>query len=174
MEETNSLSCETIYSKLFYIILFSSSCFLLFFFLYSDIRRLLSIAPDDASYFLKTAQNFAAGKGITFDGINKTNGLQPLWFLVVSCLNYFFQGTPEYTYRLCFIIQLVFLISSSLIIYSIHSDFFSKAVRRSSYFMINSDQITLRKEDEAYKSPTYFNNFNRKKTVFIVWRLIIN
>ena len=41
---------------------------------------------DDAFYYLKTASNFASGLGLTFDGLNQTNGFHPLWFLVVTAV----------------------------------------------------------------------------------------
>jgi hypothetical protein len=37
---------------------------------------------DDAFYYFKVAQNITEGHGITFDGINPTNGYHPLWLLV--------------------------------------------------------------------------------------------
>ena len=37
---------------------------------------------DDAFYYFKVAQNIAEGRGVTFDGINPTNGFHPLWMLV--------------------------------------------------------------------------------------------
>jgi hypothetical protein len=37
---------------------------------------------DDAFYYFKVAQNITEGHGITFDGINPTNGYHPLWMLV--------------------------------------------------------------------------------------------
>jgi hypothetical protein len=37
---------------------------------------------DDAFYYFKTAQNFGQGLGITFDGIGRTNGFHPLWFMI--------------------------------------------------------------------------------------------
>lgn len=37
---------------------------------------------DDAYYYFKVAQNISEGYGITFDGINPTNGYHPLWALV--------------------------------------------------------------------------------------------
>src|SRR5512147_37322 len=37
---------------------------------------------DDAYYYFKVAQNITEGHGITFDGINLTNGFHPLWMLV--------------------------------------------------------------------------------------------
>ena len=39
---------------------------------------------DDAIYYLKTAQNFVAGHGYSLDGRHLTNGVQPLWALVVT------------------------------------------------------------------------------------------
>lgn len=35
--------------------------------------------PDDAFYYFKIAQNIAAGRGSTFDGLHPTNGYHPLW-----------------------------------------------------------------------------------------------
>lgn len=37
---------------------------------------------DDAFYYFKVAQNISEGRGVTFDGINPTNGFHPLWMLV--------------------------------------------------------------------------------------------
>ena len=37
---------------------------------------------DDAYYYFKVAQNLTEGRGLTFDGINPTNGYHPLWMLV--------------------------------------------------------------------------------------------
>jgi hypothetical protein len=37
---------------------------------------------DDAYYYFKVAQNVTEGRGLTFDGINVTNGYHPLWMLV--------------------------------------------------------------------------------------------
>ncbi len=37
---------------------------------------------DDAFYYFKVAVNFINGNGMTFDGINLSNGFQPLWELV--------------------------------------------------------------------------------------------
>jgi hypothetical protein len=37
---------------------------------------------DDAYYYFKVAANISAGLGVTFDGINTTNGFHPLWMLI--------------------------------------------------------------------------------------------
>jgi hypothetical protein len=39
-------------------------------------------ASDDGFYYFKVATNIANGLGVTFDGINLTNGFHPLWMLV--------------------------------------------------------------------------------------------
>ncbi len=37
---------------------------------------------DDVFYYFKTAQNIAAGNGVTFDGLSLSNGFHPLWMLI--------------------------------------------------------------------------------------------
>jgi hypothetical protein len=37
---------------------------------------------DDAFYYYKVAINFIGGHGFTFDGLNLTNGFQPLWMII--------------------------------------------------------------------------------------------
>ena len=37
---------------------------------------------DDAYYYFKVAQNITEGRGVSFDGINLTNGFHPLWMLI--------------------------------------------------------------------------------------------
>lgn len=38
---------------------------------------------DDGFYYLQIARNLAQGAGSTFDGVNLTNGYQPLWLLIL-------------------------------------------------------------------------------------------
>jgi hypothetical protein len=47
---------------------------------------------DDYFYYLRIAQNIAAGRGSTFDGIHQTNGYHPLWLLVNVALASLFSG----------------------------------------------------------------------------------
>lgn len=52
---------------------------------------------DDAYYYFKTAQNFVEGHGISFDGIGRSNGFHPLWFMIcvpVFTLARFDLGLP--------------------------------------------------------------------------------
>lgn len=43
---------------------------------------------DDAFYYFNTARNVTNGLGVTFDGINPTNGFHPLWMML--CIPIFF------------------------------------------------------------------------------------
>jgi len=47
-------------------------------------------STDDAFYYFKVAMNVTSGHGVTFDGINPTNGFHPLWMLV--CISVFWLG----------------------------------------------------------------------------------
>ncbi len=53
---------------------------------YTPLRsptRIMPFVEDDFYYYLKVAQNVAAGVGSTFDGIHRTNGYHPLYFVVL-------------------------------------------------------------------------------------------
>jgi hypothetical protein len=55
-------------------------------FFYTPLRnpsRLMPFVEDDFFYYLKVAQNTAAGLGSTFNGIARTNGYHPLYFVVL-------------------------------------------------------------------------------------------
>ncbi|WP_433803018.1 hypothetical protein [Actinomycetospora sp. CA-084318] len=51
-----------------------------------DPWRLLAFGSDDVHYYVLTALHAAAGDGSTFDGLQPTNGYQPLWFLLLTGL----------------------------------------------------------------------------------------
>jgi hypothetical protein len=38
----------------------------------------------DDAYYYEVARNVALGRGVGFDGLHKTNGLHPLWLLVLE------------------------------------------------------------------------------------------
>ncbi len=48
-------------------------------------RSLLAteLYSDDAFYYLRIAENLAAGRGLTFDGVTPTNGFHPLYLLLL-------------------------------------------------------------------------------------------
>jgi hypothetical protein len=92
--------------------------------LQSDIRHLLVIVVDDASYFMTTARNIAAGRGMSFDGIHPTNGFHPLWLLLLAAL-FLLHGTPELMLRLVVLLQGVLLAAAFLLLYRAHARMFS-------------------------------------------------
>lgn len=56
---------------------------------------LISNMPDDVFYYLKTAQVYAQTGLSSFDGVNPSNGYQPLWFVVsVVAAKIFGGGEP--------------------------------------------------------------------------------
>ena len=52
---------------------------------WADPASLLAadVLLDDSFYYLKVARNFVDGRGLTFDGVEPTNGFQPLLFLLL-------------------------------------------------------------------------------------------
>jgi len=56
---------------------------------YAPLRnpsRIMPFVEDDFYYYLKVAQNTAAGLGSTFNGITRTNGYHPLYFVVLVAI----------------------------------------------------------------------------------------
>lgn len=47
------------------------------------LRAPTRILQDDGYYYLQIARNLAHGMGSTFDGVNPTNGYQPLWQIML-------------------------------------------------------------------------------------------
>jgi len=47
---------------------------------------------DDAFIGISVARNIALGKGITYNGVDKTNGFQPLWVFTIAPIYLFFNG----------------------------------------------------------------------------------
>jgi hypothetical protein len=89
-----------------------------------DIRHLLVRVTDDASYYMTTARNMAAGRGMTFDGIHPTNGFHPLWLLLLVPL-FMLHGAPETMLRLVVLLQGALLLIAFLLLYRAHSKLFS-------------------------------------------------
>ncbi|MEO8398859.1 MAG: hypothetical protein ABI550_03480 [Ignavibacteriaceae bacterium] len=102
------------YSKILIILFSCSFIYIISFILFSDFRKLIFITPDDASYYLKIAQNFSKGSGFSFDGINQTNGFQPLWQYILIPFAYF-KIKPELMLRIAFILQVILLSASAII-----------------------------------------------------------
>lgn len=119
--EQNPDAVPSRFPIIFYILLLAISVFLIVFFTTADIQRVLSVVPDDAAYYFKIAENVTAGKGLTFDGLNQTNGFQPLWLYTIIPVSAIYRGNPETMFRLYLIIQVVIVAVSLLLIFLLHS-----------------------------------------------------
>lgn len=86
-------------------------------FAFADLRTALRIVADDASYYLQIAGNVASGRGFTFDGINPTNGFQPLWLLVLIAVHTVVKGTPETLFRASMIVSVGLLSLACLVVH---------------------------------------------------------
>ena len=107
------------------IILTLISVRMIIYFAVTDIIVLISRVPDDASYYLKIAQNFNDGKGFSFDGISRTSGFQPLWQYILIIFTAIFKTTPEATLRAVMILQVILLYISSLLFVIILKKYFT-------------------------------------------------
>ncbi len=119
---------ERLYLVLSHAFLLASLIGTAVFFAFTDISRLVFLVPDDASYYFNIAQNFVDGKGFSFDGINSTNGFQPLWQYMLIAVFLFSNHNSESMFRVCMIFQTVVLYVSGLIfMLSLHR-FFSRRI----------------------------------------------
>lgn len=71
---------------------------------------------DDSFYYLKPAENFAAGRGSSFDGINYTNGYQPAWFAVLAAL-YAAGVDHDAMIRVAMVVQSLCVISALFVLF---------------------------------------------------------
>lgn len=55
------------------------------------VDDLVTLVPDDAYFYLKTAWHLAQGDGSTFDGLNPTNGYHPLYLALLALVS---TGVP--------------------------------------------------------------------------------
>ncbi len=94
----------------------------------ADIELILAGIPDDAAYFFKAGENMAAGKGLTFDGINPSNGFQPLWLVVVAGAAFIFEARPEMMFRYYLVLQALLLILAAGILFLVHRRAFNPLV----------------------------------------------
>lgn len=53
---------------------------------WAEPGQIAFLFPDDAFFYLKTAQHVADGQGSTFDGINPSNGYHPLYMLLLAAV----------------------------------------------------------------------------------------
>lgn len=94
------------------------------FVLLAPMPRVLSIVPDDAAYYFRIAENVSAGKGPTFDGINRTNGFQPLWLAVLVPVCAAYHGEPETMFRIFLALQIAILAAAAVLVQTLLGRFY--------------------------------------------------
>ena len=81
---------------------------------------------DDSFYYLVVAKNIADGQGATFDGINPTNGFQPLWMVLLKLISPFFQKGSFTFLHIVLSLSSVFHTLTAYFIFSILYEFTEK------------------------------------------------
>lgn len=72
---------------------------------------------DDAFYYFKTATNITNGLGVTFDGVNLTNGFHPLWMLICIPIFYFSRFNLYLPFRILVILLGVLNTATAILLY---------------------------------------------------------
>ncbi|MFC1668264.1 hypothetical protein ACFL1T_02620 [Chlamydiota bacterium] len=93
-------------------------------------EKLVTLTQDDAFYYMNVALNIAQGNGVTFDGINQTNGFHPLWQITLIPLYLIIPIDRLLALRFVLIIQLAVYSTTFLLLlvliakrYSVYSIF---------------------------------------------------
>jgi len=73
------------------------------FIIIADPVDLTFRSTDDSYYYYKVASHIVAGDGVTFDGINSTNGFHPLWMLMLLPV-FAAIGEPTLALRVTFVL----------------------------------------------------------------------
>ncbi|MCK5243476.1 hypothetical protein KAR34_13590 [bacterium] len=79
---------------------------------------LIFTVSDDMYYYLTLARRFVSGEGLTFDGLSRTNGFHPLYFLLCS-LVLKLQLARELTTHLLLTLSSMFGVLTAYLIYCI-------------------------------------------------------
>lgn len=117
---------ERLMARIPYVLVAATLAFLSVFFLTAPIQRVLTVIPDDSAYYFKIAENASAGDGLTFDGINRTNGFQPLWLYMLVPVYAAIHRPPETMYRIFLVLQVLLLAGAALLLNAVLPRFVSR------------------------------------------------
>lgn len=81
---------------------------------FTPMRSLLLVMPDDAFYYLAIAQNWAKGFPSTFDRIEATNGYHPLWQWLLILPAWGIRS-PEWFARFSAILSMALIAASAML-----------------------------------------------------------
>ncbi len=74
-------------------------------------------SSDDAFYYYKIARNVTDGLGVTFDGINRTNGFHPLWMLVCVAVFWLARIDLFLPLRVLMLVSAAFNLGTALLLF---------------------------------------------------------
>lgn len=114
-------------NKTLMILLFLSFLAQLLFVFLSGLSTL--VRNDDAFYYFTIARNFPTTKNLSFSGVGLTNGIQPLWTLILCLVSYLFNGlsgSPILLLRVFFTISVLCNVASGIFIYLLCEDIFGR------------------------------------------------
>lgn len=84
----------------------------------SPTTSLLNWYPsDDAFYYFKVAVNVTTGHGLTFDGIDRTNGFHPLWMLVCIAIFWLARYNLILPLRMLVIVSVLFNCGTGILLF---------------------------------------------------------
>jgi hypothetical protein len=78
---------------------------------------------DDAFYYYKIAQNITTGQGMTFDGINRTNGFHPLWMAVCVPVFWLARFDLVLPLRVLMLVSAAFSLGAGILIFRLLKKF---------------------------------------------------
>ncbi|OVE74144.1 hypothetical protein BVX94_01425 [bacterium B17] len=81
-----------------------------------SVKDCIPLTTDDAFYYMNIALNIVNGKGVTFDGINLTNGFHPLWQMMLLPLYWLMPDEKVLTMRIILVVQLIIYLAAILLI----------------------------------------------------------
>jgi hypothetical protein len=77
----------------------------------------IHITQEDGFYYFKIAENLARGYGSTFDGIDLTNGYQPLWLFCLVPI-FWLTTSPDVALQLGIVLQALFFAATVILLYA--------------------------------------------------------
>lgn len=117
MHRADAQRDDGVAARLYYVLLAATAALVGIFVLVADFELILAIIPDDAGYYFGIAENMAGGTGETFDGLNATNGYQPLWMYLLSAAYRMHAAAPETMYRAALLLQTMILAAAAVLLY---------------------------------------------------------
>lgn len=103
--------------------------FLILIFLFGAFHLYIAFSPrssmmnwyliDDAFYYFQVARHVVAGHGVTFDGINLSNGFHPLW-MIVNLPIFAVAGQADFLpLRIIILVSALLTLSSGILLYQL-------------------------------------------------------